>query len=370
MSSLQISIVVPTYGEEKNIPLLVERIDNVLTNTDYSYEIIISDDVSGDNTEQVCQELAQRFPLRLLSRTENRGLSPAVIDGITIATGDAVIVMDADLSHPPEKIIDIAELLLKKEADFVVGSRYVKGGGLDESWPWWRWLNSIIATLPARWLVPLADPMSGFFGLRRADMPAMEILSPIGYKIGLELLVKSGFRKERVREVPILFRDRIHGESKMTLREQLNYLRHLRRLYHYRWPKYIEILQFLAVGSCGLIIDIACYLLLIAFGTPHLIARACSYVPAVTFNWLLNRTMTFGHRPRRPQLAQWLQYSVGSIVGFCASWGTYALATQYISFFDEHRLLAFITGVVVATVFNFLLSDLLIFRKAPPKNSD
>lgn len=360
--AVQISVVVPTYREVENIPVLAAQIDAALAAAGYAYEIIIADDESGDGTAAVCRALAARLPLRLLSRTAERGLSAAVIDGIGIAGGEVVIVMDADLSHPAEKIAELAALLLGREADFAVGSRYVKGGGLDEGWPWWRRVNSLAATLPARWLAPLADPMSGFFGLRRADMPPRDRLSPIGYKIGLELLVKAGFSKERVREVPIVFRDRLHGESKMTVREQLNYLRHLRRLYHHRWPKRMEVLQFLAVGSGGLAIDIACYLLLGLLGMPHLLARAAAYWPAVTFNWLMNRMMTFSHRPPRARLAQWLQYATASGIGFLINWGTYALLTQHVGFFDGHRLLALFAGVVAGTVFNFLLADRLIFR--------
>lgn len=364
MSELQISIVVPTYREAKNIPVLAEQLDAVMREANYRYEMIVADDVSDDGTDAVCAELAQRLPVRLLSRTANRGLSPAVIDGIGIAAGEVVIVMDADLSHPPPKVAELAALLLAKEADFVVGSRYVKGGGMDSDWPWWRWVNSIAATLPAKPLVPLADPMSGFFGLRRADMPPAESLSPIGYKIGLELLVKAKFPKSRVREVPINFQNRLHGESKMTLREQFNYLRHLRRLYHHRWPKGMEILQFLFVGTCGLVVDVCIYLLLVFAGLPHLAARAMSYLPAATFNWFINRNMTFNHRPRRPKAAQWSQFMVVCMVGFFFNWGTYALLTSTIAFFDETRLLALLAGVVVGTAFNFVFSDLLVFRAA------
>lgn len=362
MSTVQISIIVPTYAEAENIPLLADEIDKVLSAAGYRYEIIVCDDVSGDDTEAVCAALGRRLPLRLLSRTTNRGLSPAVIEGMALAEGEVVLVMDADLSHPPEKIPDMADLLLNKAADFVIGSRYVKGGALDKDWPWWRRLNSIAATIPARLLVPLADPMSGFFALRRADVPPAEQLSPVGYKIGLELLVKAGFSKQRVREVPILFRDRIHGESKMNLREQLNYLRHLRRLYHHRWPRYLEILQFLCVGAGGLVVDMTVYLLLLAAGAPYLWARGIAYWPAVTFNWLANRRITFSHRPRRPRLAQWLQFSIACGIGFIINWGTYALLIQTMAFFAHYHILALLIGVLVGTGFNYFASDLLIFR--------
>lgn len=358
----QISIVVPTYNEEGNLPILAEQIHDALAN-DWRYELIIANDESGDGTEAVCETLSQKYPLRLLNRTENRGLSPAVIDGIAIATGEVVIVMDADLSHPPTKIAELAQALISKRADFVVGSRYVQGGGMDKRWPWWRFLNSLAATVPARLIAPLADPMSGFFGLRRADMPPLESLSPIGYKIGLELIVKGRFAKERVLEIPIYFQERLHGESKMNLREQLNYLRHLRRLYHFRWQKPMEFLQFLGVGTLGLvIIDVPFYLLLQALGMPHLLARALSFLPAVTFNWFLNRIMTFKERPHESCFTQWLHYVRYNVLSCFISWGTYALLTNNVGYFTEHNLAALLVGVIVGTGFNYAASNWIVFK--------
>lgn len=363
-SSLQISIIVPTYREAENLSILVERIDGVLTEAGYTYEVIIADDESGDGTREICAELAEKFPLRLLSRTAQRGLSAAVLDGITLARGEALVVMDADLSHPPEKIPELATLLLSGESDFVLGSRYVRGGGTTDEWPFWRLVNSLLATYPARPLAPLADPMSGFFGLRRADMPPPERLSPIGYKIGLELVVKGNFSGDRVREVPILFSDRLHGESKLNLREQMNYLKHLGRLYRYRFPKITEFSLFISVGLLGLLVDIIVYASLHAVGMPHLLARAVSYWPAVTSNWFFNRILTFKERPKRPLLTQWLQFAIVCGLGFVVNWGTYALLTTNIDFFHNNLLVSLMIGVGVGTVFNFVFADRIVFKGA------
>lgn len=365
MPNCCISIVVPTYRESENIPFLCRQINQVLQGQ-YTYEIIISDDDSQDGTDAVCQQLSQQenLPVRLLTRTTDRGLSPAVIDGIKIAHGEVVIVMDADLSHPPEKITEIAQILLNKQARFVVGSRYVDGGELDKNWPLWRRINSIAATLPAKFLVPLADPMSGFFGLRRQDVA--EQLSPIGYKIGLELCVKGNFSKKEVKEVSIHFSDRLHGESKMNLREQLNYLRHLRRLYHYRFPRLMEVFQFLVVGSCGLVVDLFFYFTLLFLGAPHLVARGISYWPALTFNWFFNRVMTFKERPKKPPLKQWVFYAASSCVAFAINWGTYAWLTTHLDFFTHYKIIALFCGVLVGMVFNFIIASTIIFKQHPP----
>ena len=145
--------------------------------------------------------------------------------------GNWCVVMDADLSHPPEAIPGMIARL-DDGADFVIGSRYVSGGTTDSNWGLLRWLNSKVATWLARPLTRAKDPMAGFFALRRTTFERATALNPIGYKIGLELLVKC--RCVRVDEVPIHFADRQHGESKLSFREQLRYLQHLGRLYSHR----------------------------------------------------------------------------------------------------------------------------------------
>src|SRR5262249_7023890 len=162
-------------------------------------------------------------------RTHDRGLSPAVLDGLRAARYDVFVVMDADLSHPPEKIPEMVRAL-QNGADFVIGSRYVAGGTTDAEWGLFRWLNSKVATLLAWPLTSARDPMAGFFALTRPTFErGQTVLNPIGYKIGLELLVKC--HCGAVREVPIHFADRKFGSSKLSFKEQLRYIQHLRRLY-------------------------------------------------------------------------------------------------------------------------------------------
>ena len=193
-------------------------------------------------------------------------------------------------------------------------------------------------------------------------MPAAEKISPIGYKIGLEILVKGEYDKARVKEVPIKFQDRRHGQSKLNLKEQFNYLRHLRRLYHFRWPKRMEIGQFCAVGGGGMLIDISVYLALRMVGTPHL-AQERSLLAGRFFQLVFERKMTFKTRPHESHIKQWAKFSVASLFGFAFNWGTYAILTLNTTFFSEHLLLALLVGVLVGTVFNFISSDLLVFRQ-------
>ncbi len=227
-----ISIVVPTYREADNLALLADAVDEALSGPGYDYELLFIDDDSRDGSEEICAELSARFPARIVVRKGERGLATAVIHGISVASGDVVVVMDADLSHPASAIPAMVARLQSGESDFVLGSRYVEGGSIHDDWSAFRQLNSIIPSLMAKPLCPLKDPMSGFFAIRRVNMPDPSRLSPVGYKIALEIFVKGGFHQPS--EVPIHFSDRQHGESKLSLKEQLNFLRHLGRLYAYK----------------------------------------------------------------------------------------------------------------------------------------
>jgi len=227
-----ISVVVPTYREASNLALVAKAVDAALAARAEDYELLFIDDDSQDGSEEICKELAERLPARIIVKTGERGLATAVIHGIDASSGDIIVVMDADLSHPPSVIPLMVDRLRSGESDFVVGSRYVEGGSIHDDWSVFRRLNSIIPSLLARPLCPLQDPMSGFFAFRRSDMPDLNRLSPIGYKVALEIYVKGDF--DTPSEVPIHFADREHGKSKLSLKEQLNFIRHLGRLYAFK----------------------------------------------------------------------------------------------------------------------------------------
>ena len=220
-----VTIVVPTYNERDNLRPLAEGIFRTLD--PQACELLIVDDNSPDGTAAVARELAEILPVRCLVRRE-RGLATAVIAGLRAAGGDLIVVMDADLSHPPQRIPALLNALRDPQVQMAVGSRFVPGGKVDLHWPLHRRLNSLVARLLARPLTATRDMMAGFFCLRRADL-RLEELDPIGYKIALELIVRH--RWKNVVEVPIVFADRAAGHTKLNVAEQVRYLRHLWRLY-------------------------------------------------------------------------------------------------------------------------------------------
>jgi dolichol-phosphate mannosyltransferase len=358
--SLKLSVVIPTFREVRNLEPVARAVDKALQDKRMAYELLFVDDDSRDGSEEAAAKLADSLPVRMIVRHGEKGLSTAVLRGLTEARGEFMVVMDADLSHPAERIPDMVERLASGANDFVIGSRYVAGGSLDPTWSWFRRLNSRVATWLALPLARIRDPMSGFFAFRHADMPEHRLLSPIGYKIGLELLVKGEFKKPG--EVPIHFVDRVHGESKLTWKEQVRYLRHLRRLYQFRFPFLAEFVQFGIVGATGFAVDLGVYLgLQWLAGLGHLVARAISFWGAATWNWAWNRVLTFSHRKKTRKLVQWPGFVLTSLLGFAINFGSYFVLTHYVPFFMPHRILALIIGVLLGFGFNFVTSRLFVF---------
>jgi len=229
----EVSIVVPTYREAENIRTLATRIAAAMSPTGRPYETILVDDDSRDGTDQLVADLLREgLPLRLIVRVGERGLSSAVIRGFREAQGHILVCMDADLSHPPEALPRLIAALDDPSVDFVIGSRHVEGGSTDENWGLLRHLYSGAAALMARPFTRAKDPMAGYFALPRRVFQRADALNPIGYKIGLELMVKCDCA--HVREIPIHFADRKFGRSKLNLKEQLRYVNHLCRLGRYK----------------------------------------------------------------------------------------------------------------------------------------
>lgn len=358
--TFDVSIVVPTYREVENLALLTERVFRATDEANISAEMIIVDDDSRDGTDEACRVLASRYNLRLITRKGERGLATAVIEGFRAARGRFLLCMDADLSHPPEAIPDMVRAL-SSGAEFTVGSRYLVQGGVEEGWGVYRWLNSKVATLLARPLTSVSDPLGGYFAVPREIFSRAVELSPLGYKIALEVLVRS--RPEKIREIPIFFRDRKFGQSKLSLRVQLQYLRHLRRLYLYKYPFLSQLTQFLVVGGLGVIVDVGVYYALqLMLGLGHLPARIISFFVAATHNWFLNRRYTFVYGRAGAPIAQWASYVLVVLVGLVMNVGTYAVLTTQTLTFTRHPLLALLIGILLGTVSNFLAARWYVFR--------
>ena len=351
-----VSVIVPTYREVENLPYLIDRIAKVRQQNALDLELLIVDDDSRDGTAELVALRPEKW-LRLIVRTADRGLSLAVLEGLRQARGDVLVCMDADLSHPPESLPAFLQQL-QAGADFVVGSRYVKGGTTAHDWGALRWINSGIATLLARPFTSIRDPMAGFFALPRATYESGCDFSPVGYKIGLELIVKC--RCKHVVEVPIHFENRRFGESKLNLKQQLLYMQHLRRLYIFKFGVWSQLLQFLLVGGIGTVVNLGALTLFIALHVPTHWAIGAAILTAMTGNFALNRRFSFSFARRGLWWPQYLRFVGASSVAALAN---YAVTLSILSRVpDLAPQLAALIGIAAGTGVNFVASRHLVFN--------
>ncbi len=351
-----VSVVVPTFEEARNLPDLIDRLAAVARDFGLRLDLTIMDDDSRDGSAELVQGRREDW-VRLLVRTSDRGLSQAVLDGLRRAEGDVLVCMDADLSHPPEAIPAMLAKLAAG-ADFVIGSRYTEGGSTADDWGFLRWLNSRVATWLARPLTHVSDPMSGFFALRRQTFEAGSDFNPVGYKIGLELVVKC--RCERVVEIPIHFANRRFGESKLTLRQQLLYLSHLWRLYAFKFGVWTPLVQFLAVGGLGTVVNLLLLTSLQAKGVPIRLSVALSILGTMGSNFVLSRRFGFAVAQDWPWPRQLASYLAATSPGALVNYLTTVAALGRFPAWPLQA--AALLGIAVGTAFNFIASRYLAFK--------
>ncbi|AET38510.1 dolichyl-phosphate beta-D-mannosyltransferase Ecym_2814 [Eremothecium cymbalariae DBVPG len=236
--SVESSVVVPAYHEKLNIRPLTTRLFAALGNKDSKKtELIFVDDNSRDGSVEEVEELAkQGYNVRIIVRTNEKGLSSAVLRGFYEAKGDYVICMDADLQHPPESVPQLLDAL--KTYPFVLGTRYAPGVGIDKDWPLYRRVISTGARMLARPLTTASDPMSGFFGLQKKYLLHEDArgINPQGFKVALDLLVKLPLpRNNPIGEIPFSFGVRTEGESKLSSKVIVQYILQLKELYIFKF---------------------------------------------------------------------------------------------------------------------------------------
>jgi dolichol-phosphate mannosyltransferase len=359
----ELTVVVPTYNEAPNVEALVTRVDSALRDT-VEYELLFVDDNSPDGTAAVAQRLAKAYPVRVIVRTEDRGLAQSVSEGFRQARGDLVAVIDADLQHPPERLPDLVAKA-RNGADVVVGSRYEAGGGV-EGWTLNRKLVSRGARLLAYMVTPTSrkstDPLSGFFLVRKSAIEGV-VLRPVGYKILLEILVRG--RANRVEAVPYMFADRTAGESKYGLREQWNYLRHLARLAPAD-PGLRRFVKFCIVGGSGVLVNMGLlWLLTEVAGLFYLVSSVVAVETAIVNNFVWNDVWTF-HDRRRPGRAERLKrlarFNAVSVGGLGINVAVLWLLTEQLGM---HYLVSNLFGIAAATLWNFFMNAVWTWRTLP-----
>lgn len=360
MNQQVVSIIVPTYKEVQNIPVLVEQIDRNMKKSNLCYEIIVVDDNSNDGIIETIEDLKDKYDITLKVRRHEKDLSSAVLAGFEIAKGDILVVMDADLSHPPEKIPELVDHIISNDSEFVIGSRFVKGSSVPH-FNVYRKLNALVSKMLARPLTKVNDPLAGFFSFPKKILNNHIELNPLGFKIGLEIIAKCA--PKRITEIPIEFQKRLDGKSKLSIKEQIKYLLHVKRLYEYKFKTLFEFIKFSLIGCLGMFIDLSfIYIAKDIWLLPFYIARAVGFIFALTNNFLLNRRFTFATTREDNIAKQYMSFFVISILGFSVNWLISVYLYHTLPFFNSHYLIASFLGVIGGLTVNFTGNKFITFK--------
>ena len=357
----ELTLVIPTLNERDNIGPLVDLLDAVLERV--SWEVIFVDDDSPDGTAELIREISRRDRrVRCLQRIGRRGLTTACIEGALAASAPYIAVMDADMQHDEKLVPQMLAMLKSEPLDLVVGSRYVIGGGiggLDAA----RANMSAFATRLSRIIcnVEIADPMSGFFMLRREILEVtLRHLSGQGFKILLDILASSP-RSLRIRELPYNFRERQRGESKLDTLVAWEYMMLIAdKLIGHLVP--VRFALFAFVGGIGLFIHMSVlWFALTVAGAAFNPAQAVAAVAAMTSNFFVNNIFTYRDRRLRgfALLRGLFAFYAICALGAVANVGI----AGYVFSRNEVWWLAGLAGIVVGSVWNYAVSSVFTWRQ-------
>ena len=357
-----LTVIIPTFNEEENIAAIIEAVNGVFAESGIHGEVLVVDDSSKDRTIPIVQGIAgRRENVRLIVRRDDHGLSQSVVEGFGAAHSDILQVIDADFSHPPELIPRFYEAV-RDGADIAIGSRYMKGGDIEQ-WPLKRRIISLGATAFGRMLFPeVTDPVSGFFAVRR-EVVAGAPLAPRGYKILMEVLGRGRWRS--FVEIPFVFKDREEGESKLRLDTMVDYLRQCVGIVHFTatrragpvWMEWMKIFRFGLVGLSGIFVNMGLlYALTEIAGLYYLVSAAIASELSIVNNFVWNdlwtfksaRDLWFGRRIQR--FASFQAVSVGGLVINMAV--LYFLA----DIAGVYYLAANLVGIFVAFAWNYVVN--------------
>ena len=348
---MKITIVVPTYNEKDNISTLLDRIKKVLKTQKEDWEVIIVDDNSQDGTKEIVKKFQKnKYPVEIIVRKNERGLATACLEGFNKAKGELIIVMDADLQHPPEKIPELINAI-KQGADIAVASRYIEGGSLGD-WGIGRRAVSKGAGGLANLLFPeikdIKDKESGFFAFKKKVIKKTD-LKPKGYKILLEILVLGNF--EKAVEVPFEFGKRNAGESKLGIATIFTYLLHLSSLLLHS-GKMSKFVKFCLVGLSGVVVNLGLLYFFTTYGLYYLFSGLIAIEASILTNFFLNRAWTFKKEAKNVGLikALFLDHvtrSIGIIINMVCLY----IFTEYFNFY---YIISMAIGIIFSTLWNFV----------------
>lgn len=363
---LTFSLIIPTFNEGKNVAKIVQQLTTLLDEIlPGEYELIVVDDNSPDGTWKIAEDLMPVYPqLQVMRRVEEKGLSTAVIRGWQAARGEVLGVIDADLQHPPELLAKLWGEI-KRGGDMAIASRHVEGGGVSD-WSVIRRFLSRGAQTMGLIILPevigrVTDPMSGYFMVRRKCIAGRE-MSPLGYKIQIEVLARG--RVPWIGEVGYVFQERQEGESKVTWKQYVDYIRHLIRLRFSVGPV-ARFFRFGMVGFSGVFVDMTVfYILRTILGLGLTRSTILSAEVAIINNFLWNDFWTFGdiskRQPgKRQRLKRLLKFNIVCLAGVILQALIVNLLYNVLGI-DEY--VSKLIAIAFVTVWNFWLNLKLSWR--------
>ncbi len=359
--TIDLSIVVPTFNESKNIRELIARLERALP--DIRWELVFVDDNSADGTHRLVREIARRDPrVRCLQRIGRRGLSSACIEGIFATAAPTIAVMDADLQHDEKILPSLYEQIRENGADVAIGTRYSAGGSTGQ-WDKRRVSFSRMATRASNVVLKqkVSDPMSGFFMLRREVVEnCVTDLSAVGFKILLDILASTR-TPLKIAEVPYTFRDRFAGESKLDEMVVWEYAMLLADKTIGRFMP-VRFVMFSLIGGLGVFVHLAILTVLLnVLSLGFTLGQSIATCAAMVFNFAINNVLTY--RDRRLRGASWFK----GLLTFMAACSIGALANvgiaRYLFVNETQWILAALAGVMVGAVWNYAVTQLYTWTK-------
>ncbi len=348
-----ISVVIPTYNESENIEDLIRDIGEILEKEEY--EILVVDDSSPDRTAEKVESLQDEFEnLRLIRRDGKSGIGSAYKEGFSQVKGDIVVQMDADFSHPPEKIPELVSAV-EEGNDIAVGSRYVEGG--DRNDPIWRRINPLIGSYLYRYLLrcPVRDFTSGFKAYNRDTVEdLLEKDLPDGFHFQAASLMRLTEKGRTVEEVPIDFRPRRAGEPKYSIEDLLNNINLFLKFF---LEKNEKPLKFGTVGASGILVDTGILFTLKEFGGVWpVLAVAIATEAAIVWNYTLNDFWTFGNRGKETIehfFRRLAKFNSVSLAGLVAKVGIFWFLTEMV---DIYYILSNLIAIAIVFIWNYVIN--------------
>jgi dolichol-phosphate mannosyltransferase len=351
--NIDVSIIIPTLNEKENINELVKRINESLNNI--KYEIIFVDDGSKDGTIEEIEKVIKEYKnIKLIERGYKKGLSSAFLDGLKYSNGKYVILMDADLQHPPELLRKMYEKALEGY-DLVIASRYIKGGKI-ENWNIIREIISKTAIIIAYIFLPetlkVKDPLSGYFLIKKDLLNNFNISDPFSYKVLLDILVKVNYNK--LIEIPYTFRERKYGKSKLGKKVIFSYLKQVLLLFNIS-----QFIKFYLVGLSGIFINLLSLYLLISY-LPFYISSFLAILISIIWNFILNDLFVFKIKKRKLWERFLLFLGGRSLLSKPAQY-LFALLFYYV--FRMEYLISQLLAIFIASIINWVFTKGIVYEK-------